>query len=193
MKISEIASWYHDIKNHNLTYDSFICTYEKVNLDILLDINTVPFQLTIISHETGEVLTLSVECGYEVQAYLSSADLNTLRSILKVPNGNKYPFSPTAFFRFLTEHFPNHIMESKVSYQVLSKLYHFEEKNRPYYWHLICWEKYPESGKHATLKNKEKTRIRYPAIYAKIKDKDISVAYRADKRFERDIENDLQD
>lgn len=39
------------------------------------------------------------------------------------------------------------------------------------------WDKYPELGKHATKENREKTRLLYPEIYEKIKDKNISVFY----------------
>ena len=36
------------------------------------------------------------------------------------------------------------------------------------------WDEYPELGKHVTKENREKTRLLYPEIYERIKEKNIS-------------------
>ena len=60
---------------------------------------------------------------------------------------------------------------------ILNRIYNFEESDKVEYDGLIDWST-SKCGRHHTLKNHEKTRILYPYIYERIKNKDISVRYK---------------
>ena len=88
------------------------------------------------------------------------------------------PFSTNAFFSELTAAFPTSLSKSeKLDYNILNKIYNFEESDKYEFDGLIDWSN-SNSVKHHTKKNHEKTRILFPEVYDKIKDKDISVRYR---------------
>lgn len=177
MKLSGLVKWYDSIKKENHTYDITDISYNKTEISILFDIGKTPFSLTLIRNTDSLIVDFPINKGFILETSLPTDKYNLLRLLLNIPNGKNAKFSTNEFFSKLNEQFPNSYCNNKVSKQILNKIYNFEENDKLIYDSLINWEK-NMSNKHHTKENHEKTRILYPEIYEKIKDKDISVRYR---------------
>lgn len=178
MKLSNLYNWYSAIKNNKLTYNVYDCHYNHVSLTLLFDIGHIPFILSIIKRNTAEVITFPILNGFNIETSLSLENYNLLRKILNIPIGKNSTFSTNSFFSELNATFPTSLSKSeRLEYNILNKIYNFEESDKYEFDGLIDWSN-SNSGKHHTKKNHEKTRILYPEVYDKIKDKDISVRYK---------------
>lgn len=178
MKLSNLYNWYSAIKNNKLTYNVYDCHYNHVSLSLLFDIGQTLFILSIIKRESAEVISFPITQGFKIETSLSADKYNLLRKILNIPKGKNSPFSTNAFFSELNSIFPTGLSKSeKLDYNILNKIYNFEESDKYEFDGLIDWSN-SNSGKHHTKKNHEKTRILYPEVYDTIKDKDISVRYK---------------
>ena len=165
MKLTNLSGWYKAIKNQNLTYNVYECKYNHIDFSILFDIGKTPFILSLIKRQTGEVITFNILQGFLIETNLP-------------PDRGASPFSTNKFFEEINEKFPNTILkEINIPVLILNRIYNFEESDKVEYDGLIDWST-SKCGRHHTLKNHEKTRILYPYIYERIKNKDISVCYK---------------
>lgn len=178
MKLTNLSGWYKAIKNQNLTYNVYECKYNHIDFSILFDIGKTPFILSLIKRQTGEVITFNILQGFLIETNLPHDQYYLLRKILNIPDRGESPFSTNKFFEEINEKFPNTILkEINIPVLILNRIYNFEESDKVEYDGLIDWST-SKCGRHHTLKNHEKTRILYPYIYERIKNKDISVRYK---------------
>lgn len=164
-----------DILKHNRTYDVFDYSHNGIQFSVMFDVDCIPFKLILVKKRSTQYLILDVMAGYQINTYLGEK-LQLLKDMLEVKNG-KTKFSTNQFFEEFNKKIPHTIQNKKISKSTISRVYHCEESEKIYIRELRNWDKYPELGKHATKENREKTRLLYPEIYEKIKDKNISVFY----------------
>lgn len=164
-----------DILEHKKTYDVFDYSHNGIQFSIFFDVNCTPFKLIFIKKKSNQYLIFDIMNGYLINTYLDKK-LKTLKCMLELKNG-KTRFSTNQFFEEFNRNIPHTIQNKKISKKTISRIYNCEESEKIYMRELRDWDKYPELGKHATIKNKEKTRLLYPEIYEEIKDKNISVFY----------------
>lgn len=164
-----------DILKHSKTYDVFDYTHNGIDFSVLFDVNCQPFKLTMIKKKSDQFLILEVLNGYQINTYLGE-DLKKLKEMLELHHG-KMKFSTNDFFEEFNRKIPEFISNAKISNTCLSRVYQCEDCDKLYIRELRNWDKYPELKKHATPENREKTRLLYPKIYERIKDKNISVFY----------------
>ncbi len=177
MKLN-LKALYRDILNNQLTHDTFEYVNNRIRFDVFFDIGTVPFKLVFIKQRSDLFLILKVKKGFELETFLSLDDLNILKQMLEITKG-KSQFSTTAFFREFNSSIPITVSKRTISKRIISRIYQCEDEDRIYIKTTIDWVKLPNSGRHVSCANREKTRLLYPDIYECFKDKDISVVYTA--------------
>ena len=174
MKLN-LTDLHTDILKHNRTYDVFDYSHNGIQFSVMFDVGSIPYNLIFIKKRSTQYLILDVTTKYQLNTFLGEK-LQILKNMLELKNG-KVKFSTNHFFGEFNENIPHTIQNKEISKSRISSLYHCEESDKIYVRELRDWDKYPELGKHATKENKEKTRLLYPEIYEKIKDKNISVFY----------------
>lgn len=164
-----------DILNNKRTYDVFDYSHNGIQFSVMFDVACIPFKLILVKKRSTQYLTLDVMSGYQINTYLGEK-LQVLKDMLELKNG-KTKFSTNHFFEEFNKNIPHAIQNKKISKSTISRVYHCEESEKIYIRDFRNWDQYPELKKHVTKENREKTRLLYPEIYEKIKDKNISVLY----------------
>ena len=183
MQMTGLIALYKDIKSQNVTYAIFDYKHNRIQLAILFDIKTTPFSLLLVKKHSNQNLSFDVKKGFCIDLLLSSERYECLRRMLEIPSGSTNRFRPSEFFRELNAKIPSHIPQYKLDDSVRMAIAYsknFEDKDKIFVRGLIDWDKI-RNGKTYTRTNREKTRILYPNIYDKIKDKNISVSYTNNK------------
>lgn len=169
-----------DILKHKRTYDVFEYSHNKIQFSVMFDVDCIPFKLILIKKRSTQYLIIDVLTGYKINTYLGEK-LKVLKDMLELKDG-RTKFSTNKFFEEFNRKIPDSLQEKAISKSTISQIYQCEESEKIYIKELRNWDNYPELGKHATKKNREKTRLLYPEIYDKIKDKNISVFYTDNKK-----------
>lgn len=164
-----------DILKHKRTYDVFDYSHNGIQFSVMFDVKCTPFKLILVKKRSQQYLILDVIAGYKIHTYLGEK-LQVLKDMLELKNG-KSRFSTNQFFKEFNEKIPHAIQNKKISKTTISRVYHCEESEKIYIREMRNWDEYPELGKHVTKENREKTRLLYPEIYERIKEKNISVFY----------------
>ncbi|EFB6939737.1 hypothetical protein HGL76_001757, partial [Campylobacter coli] len=183
MKMTGLENLYKDIKNKQMTYCIFNYTHNRIELEIMFDINPKPFKLLIIKKYSNKTLLLDILNGFKLDIFLSKEKYQILLDILDIKGGGATPFSTKKFFEELNSAIPSAIVQYDLNSNlrhIISQIKNFEDADLIYVKHLIDWNKI-NSGKHVSQKNRDKTEYLYPDIFKIIKDKNISVVYTNNK------------
>jgi hypothetical protein len=163
---------------NRVTYDVFDYTNNNIEFSILFDIETKPyFNLTIIKKKSDLFLTFDIENGYIIETNISKDKYNLLKRMLEINPPTSNPFSTFNFFQDINSKIPSCISRKPLSKHTIARIYSVEEPDLVYIKTLINWQAHPQSGRHCSPENKEKTKKLYRELYEQIKDKDISVKY----------------
>lgn len=184
MKMTGLETLYRNMKAKNETYTIFDYRHNKIQLVILFDTKTTPFSLLLIKKYSTKTLTLDIECGFNLNTFLGDK-YQLLLQILEIQGGETNPFKPTVFFQKLNTNIPtdtHHYKLDDETRKVISCAKNFGEKDKVLICGYIDWGK-SKNSKTYTQANREKTKILHPDVYAKIKDKNISIKY-TDKKEE---------
>ncbi|WP_246058918.1 DUF6037 family protein [Campylobacter troglodytis] len=188
IKMTGLETLYKDMKAKNETYAIFDYRHNKIKLVILFDTKTTPFYLLLIKKHSTQTLLLDVEYGFNLSTFLGNK-YQLLLQILEIQSGKTNPFSPKVFFKELNDKIPTNIHHYEPDYEtrkLISYAKNYEEKDKVFICGCMDWDKI-KNGKTYTQANREKTKILYPNVYAKIKDKNINIKYTDNKKDEKII------
>ncbi|MFH5315348.1 DUF6037 family protein, partial [Campylobacter coli] len=82
MKMTGLENLYKDIKNKQMTYCIFNYTHNRIELEIMFDINPKPFKLLIIKKYSNKTLLLDILNGFKLDIFLSKEKYQILLDIL---------------------------------------------------------------------------------------------------------------
>ncbi|EAK9986034.1 hypothetical protein A9372_07895 [Campylobacter jejuni] len=187
MQMTNLKNLYKDIKNKQMTYCIFNYTHNRIELEIMFDINPEPFKLLIIRKHSNKTLLLDILNGFKLDIFLSKEKYQILLDILDIKGGGTIPFSTKKFFEELNSAIPHQVMQYNLSNNlryIISQVNNLDEANLVYIKCLIDWSK-KENNKHVTEKNRKKTKYLYPDVFEIIKDKNISVVYTNNKDYSK--------
>lgn len=181
MNLTGLKNIYIDIKNNNLTYGVFDFRTNGVDFNIFFDIGTVPFRLGFLPKGNNNQIWLEVKQGFEINKDLSSQDYYKLVGILNLKKDDNNKFSPFKFFLQFNNAIPNNIkiLNHREIARISRCVTSLEEEDKTVFYGLIEWDK-GKTGNKRSKENLEKTRLLLPKTYEEIKDKNISVKYRAE-------------
>lgn len=181
MKLTGLKNIYIDIKNNNLTYGVFDFRSNAIDFNIFFDIGVVPFRLGFLPKGNNNQIWLNVLKGFEIDPNLSKNDYYKLIELLKLKTNKNNPFSPFKFFLQFNNSIPKSIkvLNYKERKHISKKVTSLEEEEKTVFNGLIEWDK-GNTGNKRSKDNLEKTRLLLPKTYEEIKDKNISVRYRAE-------------
>lgn len=187
IKLSGLEVLYKDMRDKGKDYVIFDYSHSaKIKLIILFDIKTIPFSLLLIKKVYKQTLLLDIQRGFMLDTFLQSNQYNRLLQMLEIKPGIIKSFSTKEFFQELNSKIPTHthnyILDDETR-MAISHSKNFEEKDKILICGYIDWDEI-KNGKTYTQANREKTRILYPDVYKKIKDKNISIKYTANKKDE---------
>jgi hypothetical protein len=189
MKLNNLAKIHSDIRNRNQTYGIFeYCTNGK-KFDVFFDVAPTPYKLGFLLTGSKLHLWLDINKGYILNERLLSEQYHNLCIMLGLKYDPNNKFSPFAFFNQFNQVIPNFIVpitSSKKNTVILNFFPDIEETEKLYYKGSIEWDKL-NNGRHKTQKNSDKTRLLYPEIYERIKNRNISIIYTANPKEEEDI------
>lgn len=181
MKLTGLKNIYIDIKNNNLTYGVFDFRTNGVDFNIFFDIGSIPFRLGLLPKGNNNQIWLNVLKGFEIDSNLSKNDYYKLIELLGLKTDKNNPFSPFKFFLQFNNAIPNNIksLNHKEIARISRSVTSLEEEDKTVFYGLIEWDK-GKTGNKRSKENLEKTRLLLPKTYEEIKDKNISVKYRAE-------------
>lgn len=188
MKLDGIIPLYRKLHTTNKTYGIFKYTKNKVDFDIFFDIGSTPFKIGFLVLNTNFQLWLHIQNGFIINPILKAEDYKNLVTILKLKFDPNNKFSTKDFFEDFNSKIPTEfrLVDRDELIQTIKSIKNIEYSNLLYYNGLLDWDKI-NNGKSRKPENLEKTRLLYPELYLRIKDKDISVRYSIIKK-ERDFE-----
>lgn len=190
LELSGLRPLYKSIRQNNETYAFFYFKKNGVTFHVFFDIDTTPkkknFSLGFMVPGTQFDLWIDVIQGFRINAYIDKFD--ELREILNLKDNSMTQFSTRAFFEEFNQKIPAIYIKppKEILHEVAIKKYDIEESDKIYY---LSIKRLPV-GHHRTLENTEKTRILFPKIYERIKNRtDISICYtpRPNNREDDDI------
>lgn len=187
IKLNGLEILYKDMRGRGKDYAIFDYNHSiKIKLIILFDIKTNPFSLLLIKKHSTQTLLLDIQRGFMLDTLLPPEQYKCLLQILEIKPGITKSFSTKEFFQKLNSKIPtyihSYILDDKTRIAI-SCSKNFEEKDKIFICGYIDWDEI-KNGKTYTQANREKTRILYPDVYEKIKDKNISIKYTANKKDE---------
>ncbi|HEF1622227.1 TPA: hypothetical protein R8T64_000118 [Campylobacter lari] len=187
MKMTGLENLYKDIKNKQVTYCIFNYTHNRVELEIMFDINPKPFKLLIIKKYSNKTLLLDILNGFKLDIFLSKEKYQILLDILDIKGADTTPFSTKKFFEELNSAIPHQVIQYNLNNNlryIISQVNNFDEANLVYIKCLKDWSK-NKNNRHVTEKNRKKTKYLYPDVFEIIKDKNISVVYTNNKDYSK--------
>lgn len=187
MKLNGLVPLYKNLLNNNSTYGIFNYVKNSVKFDIFFDIGCNPFRIGFLVLNSNFQLWLDIKTGFYINTKLDKDDLYNLIEVLGIKYDPNNHFSTNQFFEEFNNKIPHKFknIEHTEKAKIVSKIKDIEEEDKIYYLGLIDWEKL-ESG-NRRFKNLEKTRLLYPKLYYRIKDKNISVRYTSNKEEAKEI------
>jgi hypothetical protein len=178
MFLSGLRILYAELKKNDNTYCIFKFQKNKIDFDIFYDIAKNPFQLGFLVLKNDFQLWINIEKGFNLNPKLDPDDFFKLAKLLNLKPDINNKFSTKAFFEEFNEKIPRTIpqIDPKYVHHLIINTYNIEEKDKLYYNGSIEWEK-TECKHKRRPENLEKTRLLYPELYIKIKDRNISIKY----------------
>lgn len=185
-QMTGLKNLYENMKNNRqITYCIFNYTHNRIELEIMFDINPKPFRLLIIRKHSNKTLLLDILNGFKLDMFLSKEKYQMLLDILDIKSGGVTPFSTKKFFEELNSAIPSQVVQYNLNNNlrhIISQVNNFDETDLVYIKRLTDWTKI-KSNKHVTEKNRDKTKYLYPDVFETIKDKNISVVYTSDEKY----------
>ncbi|EHB4036480.1 hypothetical protein JYA48_001881, partial [Campylobacter jejuni] len=120
------------IKNKQMTYCIFNYTHNRIELEIMFDINPEPFKLLIIKKHSNKTLLLDILNGFKLDIFLSKEKYQILLDILDIKGGGTIPFSTKKFFEELNNAIPHQVMQYNLSNNlryIISQVNNLDEAN----------------------------------------------------------------
>lgn len=103
-KFKNLSGLYSDMKRNKKSLEEFTITYNNVEFDCILDVDSIPFELMIGAINHNFACILYIEIGFITE--MSDKDYFALCDILNL-NYNKHHFSSFAFLKFIDERSPH--------------------------------------------------------------------------------------
>lgn len=191
MKLDGIIPLYRKLKSTNETYGVFKYTKNKVDFDIFFDIDCNPFKIGFLVLNSNFELWLNIKSGFIINIFLDKATLTKLIKVLNLKYDADNKFSTKNFFEDFNSKIPNEFrfITKQELLRLINSTYDIEEPEKIYYNGLLDWDKI-NNGRNRKEKNLEKTRLLYPKLYERIKNKNISVRYSTVKNEEKEKETE---
>lgn len=185
MKLYAIIPLYRQLISSNKTYGVFKYTKNNIDFDVFFDIGVKPFKIGLLLINNNFQLWINLDNDFMINPYLSNIEFKSLIRVLNLKYDPNNKFSTIKFFEDFNSKIPNEFktIKKKELQNLIITIYNIEEENKVYYNGLIDWSKV-NNGKKKTKKNIEKTRLLYPKLYERIKEKNISVRYTINKNLE---------
>lgn len=189
MKLNGIIPLYKKLKSTNKTYGIFKYTKNKIDFDIFFDIGTNPFKIGFLVLNDDFQLWINIKNGFIINPFLAKNDLNKLVEILNLKYNPNNKFSTKKFFEEFNSKIPKEFrfIKKQDLPRLINSTYDIEDSEKMYYNGIIDWDHINNSNNRQE-KNLEKTRLLYPNLYERIKDKNISVRYSKVRNKEKEKE-----
>lgn len=186
MILTGLGPLYKRIQQNKETYAFFKFEKNGVAFHVFFDIASKPnYLLGFMVPGTQFNLWIDVYRGFAIDTFIMKEKLVELKRILNLKFDPDSKFSTNAFFEEFNRKIPSdYIKPSKdVLHNIAIKKYKVEESESLYY---LSFRRLPP-GWHRSEKNSEKTRLLFPKIYERIKDRDnISINYTSFKNMRDD-------
>lgn len=189
MLLNNLKPIYYQLREEKLTYCIFPFISNNVTFEIFFDIGKVPFRIGFLAHSSELQLWKDINRGFNISTILTDKEYKMLVEILQLKYDPTNHFSPFKFFDQFNLAIPASIppiMNEKRIRTVLQTFHDIEEKEKVNYKGHKDWGR-SKSIRHRTPENLEKTRLIYPELYERIKDRDISIMYTANKGNQFDV------
>lgn len=185
MRLNKLRPIHDEILEKFQTYAIFQFKKNKTEFDVFYDIVKMPWQLGLLARQENFQLWIAVDIDFNFIPYIDPEQYKKLVAILGIKYDPNNKFTPFAFFKEFNESIPSHLpnIDHNSVRKVVLKCMQIEEADKIYYCGSIEWDKLGGSKKRS-IENLEKTRLLYPELYFRIKDRNISVKYSALKRDE---------
>ncbi len=184
MQLNNLKRVYILSKQENRDYCVFSFQKNKIEFDVFFDFNTTPYKLGFLPKNADIEIWLDVHSGFVIDSLISKEEYYSLTRILGLKYDPNNPFSTTAFFEEFNSKIPQELpsldlYEATIVHVTINK-YSIEKPDRIYYIGQKEWDKPQNRGKgNRRPENLEKTRLLYPEIYKRTKDRNISIIYSA--------------
>ncbi len=175
MELTRLKQLYISIKDNKYTYALFKFQKNDVIFDVLFDIGVIPFKLGFILKNGNFDLWINVTNEFSVNPIIENNKYKELVKLLGLRYDPNNIFSPYAFFQEFNSKIPKYFTKPDEHTIILISFYNYdiEENDKIYFKQFITWK-----TQFRTEKNTEKTRLLFPEIFDRIKDrKNISVCY----------------
>lgn len=178
LELSGLKPLYKSIRQKDETYAFFYFKKNGVVFHVFFDIKTTPekkyYSLGFMVPGTQFNLWIDVINGFRINTYIDNLD--ELREVLGLKKNQGNSFSTNAFFEEFNQNIPSESIKppKKILHEIAIKRYFIEESEKIYY---LTFKRLP-AGQHRSPENTEKTRILFPKIYERIKNRtNISICY----------------
>lgn len=167
------------MKENHETYCVFDYRINSIQFEIFYDIGVVPNRLGFLPLHDERQLWLEITKGFNLDSNMSKDDYYLLVDILGIKKNPDNKFIPASFFREFNDKIPTKYknLEQGNRQNLIRKIYSVEEEEKTIFDGVIDWDKL-RSNKSRSHQNLEKTRLLYPELYERIKNRNISVRYK---------------
>lgn len=175
MKLDSLQALCASIKKNNATYTVFTFTKNNVEFDIFFDIGVTPYALGFIVKKSNFDLWIQVQRGFIIEPFIPKTKFKQLITLLNLQYDPAHKFSTISFFTEFNKKIPSEYNKpnDELVRHVSVYKYDIEESDKLYFKEFKQWK-----DRQRSEANTEKTRLLYPEIYERIKDRpNISVAY----------------
>lgn len=183
MKLVEIKPLLSDMGKNQATIDQFTFTFNKVEFEVLVFTDRVPFQLLFGVLDKNFSFILELKAGYQLSS-LSDQEFYTLCRILNLKPG-KGSFTSSEFLQFFASRIPTHFSGKRVQPHEVAK-YKAKDVPESEKIYFCGWKTYGPDSPHSA-KNFEKTKeFLGESVYRFCKENNISSRWTAEPSKRKD-------
>lgn len=177
MKLIEIKPLLSDMGKNQVTIDQFTFMFNKVEFEVLVFTDRVPFQLLFGVLDKNFSFILELKAGYQLSS-LSDQEFYMLCRILNLKPG-KGSFTSSEFLRFFASQIPTHFSGKRVQPHEMAK-YKAKDVPESEKIYFCGWKTYGPDSLHSA-KNFEKTKeFLGESVYHFCKENNISSRWTAE-------------
>jgi len=179
MQLTNLKPLYRQMMQNDLSYCVFAFSVNNVEFDIFYDVGVTPNKIGFLPIGDNRQLWLNVRRGFFIDDGLSKDQYYTLVNILGLERDPDNKFKPANFFNDFNNRIPEAYrqLNKRERATIVGRAYEVEEHLKTVYIGERDWDNKLGIPNKRSAENLEKTRLLYPDLYNRIKDKNISIRF----------------